>query len=96
MANFAVPPMETIRVGIIGVGNRGLTAVKRVSELPGIEVAALGDIQDVQVETACQFVREAKRPGALHAYSGTAESWKAVCDDPDVDAGIGMQFQLDF
>ena len=85
MANFAVAPMETIRVGFIGVGNRGLTAVKRVSELPGIEVAALGDIQDEQVAEGLKFMREAKRPGALHAYSGAAESWKAVCDDPEVD-----------
>ena len=85
MSNFAAPPMETIRVGFIGVGNRGLTAVKRVSGLPGIEVAALGDVQDVQVETACQAVRDAERPGACHAFSGSAESWKGVCDDPDVD-----------
>ncbi|MBQ7721271.1 MAG: Gfo/Idh/MocA family oxidoreductase [Kiritimatiellae bacterium] len=85
MANFAVPPMETIRVGFIGVGNRGHTAVRRVSELPGIEVAAIGDVQDVQVEATRQFVREAGRPGACHAYSGSAESWKAVCDDDGVD-----------
>ncbi len=85
MGNFAVPPMEVIRVGFIGVGNRGLTAVKRVSGLPGIEVAALGDVQDVQVEAACQAVREAGRPGVCHAFSGSAESWKAVCDDPGVD-----------
>ena len=47
MANFAVPPLETIRVGFIGTGNRGLHAVKRVSELPGVEVATVGDLQDV-------------------------------------------------
>ncbi len=85
LANFAVPPMTTIRVGFIGVGNRGLSAVKRVSGLPAIEVAALGDIQDVQVETARQAVRDAGRPGACHAYSGTPESWKGVCDDEGVD-----------
>ena len=85
MSNFTVPPMEVIRVGFIGVGNRGLTAVKRVSGLPGIEVAALGDVQDVQVEAARQFVREAGRPGTCHAFSGLPESWKAVCDDSDVD-----------
>ena len=85
MSNFAAPPMETIRVGFIGVGNRGLTAVKRVSGLPGIEVAALGDVQDVQVEAARQAVRDAGRPGACHAFSGSAESWKGVCDDSGVD-----------
>ena len=85
MSNFTVPPMEVIRVGFIGLGNRGLTAVKRVSGLPGIEVAALADIQDVQVEESRQAVREAGRPGACHTFSGSAESWKAVCDDPGVD-----------
>ncbi len=85
MTDIAVPPMETIRVGFISVGNRGLHAVKRVSGLPAIEVAALADIQDVEVEKAVQAVREAKRPGACHTYSGKADSWKGLCDDPEVD-----------
>ena len=85
MSNFTVPPMEVIRVGFVGLGHRGLPAVKRVSGLPGIEVAALADVQDVQVEASLQAVREAGCPGACHAFSGSTESWKALCDDPDVD-----------
>ncbi len=65
MSNFTVPPMEVIRVGFIGLGNRGLTAVKRVSGLPGIEVAALADIQDVQVEESRQAAREKGGHGGM-------------------------------
>ena len=41
MCNFAVPPMKRIRVGFIGIGERGTAAVHRVSLLPGVETAAL-------------------------------------------------------
>ena len=72
LCNFAVPPMERIRVGFVGIGERGTTAVFRVSGIPGTETAALAD-------------EERGRPGAKRIHGGAEESWKAVCDDPDVD-----------
>ena len=41
MSNFAVPPMEKIRIGYIGIGERGTWAVHRVSGIPVTETAAL-------------------------------------------------------
>ena len=45
MVNFAAPPMERIRVGYIGLGERGTWACHRVSGIPGIETAALCDLR---------------------------------------------------
>jgi len=85
MCNFAVPPMERIRVGFVGIGERGTTAVFRVSGIPGTETAALADLRRDQCERAKAWLEERGRPGAKRIHGGAEESWKAVCDDPDVD-----------
>ena len=85
MANFRVAPMKTVRVGFIGVGERGTAAVKRATALPGVETAALCDLRPVQVESAKKWLQEKKRPGALKTYQGRSDSWKGVCDDDGVD-----------
>ena len=85
MCNFAAPPMERIRVGFIGIGERGTTAVFRATGLPGVETAAMADLRRDQCERAKAWLEERGRPGAKRIYGGEEESWKAVCDDPDVD-----------
>ena len=85
MCNFAAPPMERIRVGFVGIGERGTTAVFRVSGIPGTETAALADLRRDQCERAKAWLEERGRPGAKRIHGGSEESWKAVCDDPDVD-----------
>jgi len=85
MCNFAVKPMKRIRVGFIGIGERGTAAVQRVSLLPGIETAALCDLRQEQVDAALKILNEAKRPGAMRTYAGTEEAWKGLCDDSEVD-----------
>ena len=85
MCNFAAPPMERIRVGFIGIGERGTTAVFRATGLPGVETAAMADLRRDQCERAKAWLEERGRPGAKRVYGGEEESWKAVCDDPDVD-----------
>ena len=85
MANFAVPPMEKIRVGFIGIGERGLAAVRRVNLFPGIETAALCDLRAEAVDQAKKWLKENNKPGAMHEYKGKDDSWKGLCDDPQVD-----------
>ena len=85
MANFRVAPMKKVRVGFIGVGERGTAAVKRATLIPGVETAALCDLRPAQVEAAKKWLQENRRPGALKEYKGTDEAWKGVCDDDGVD-----------
>jgi predicted dehydrogenase len=85
MCNFAVPPMERIRVGFVGIGERGTTAVFRATGLPGVETAAMADLRRDQCDRAKAWLEEKGRPGAKRVYGGGEESWKAVCDDPGVD-----------
>jgi predicted dehydrogenase len=85
MTNFAVAPMKTIKVGFIGVGGRGTAAVRRVSLFPNVEVMALCDLRPEQVELNKKWLKENKKPGAMHEYKGKEDSWKGLCDDPDVE-----------
>ena len=61
MCNFSVPPMKKIRVGFIGIGERGTAAVKRVSLLPGIETAALCDLRPAQTDAARKWLKQKKK-----------------------------------
>ncbi|TNF42418.1 MAG: acetylgalactosaminidase, partial [Cytophagales bacterium] len=38
MCGFAAPKLETVRVGIVGLGMRGPGAVDRLSKIEGVEI----------------------------------------------------------
>ncbi len=41
MCGYAAPKLETVRVGIVGLGMRGSGAVERLSYIDGLEITAL-------------------------------------------------------
>ena len=45
-------PMETVRVGFIGLGMRGPGAVERFTHLDGVEIKALCDLYPERVDSA--------------------------------------------
>ena len=101
MTNFAAVPMETIRIGYIGIGERGTWAVHRIATIPGIEVAALCDLRAEAVDEKRKWLVERKKTGAMREYKGREDSWKGVCDDPGVDvvyicapAGLHAEMEL--
>ena len=52
MIGFAVEPIETVRVGFIGLGDRGDGAVNRFTYIDGVEIVALCDIEEDRVKKA--------------------------------------------
>src|ERR1700712_1069732 len=44
MCGYRAPKIETVRVGFVGLGNRGSAAVVRVNYLEGVVINALCDI----------------------------------------------------
>ena len=52
MCGYAAPKIETVRIGIIGVGMRGAGAVERLSYIEGATVVALGDKYADRIEKA--------------------------------------------
>ncbi len=76
-------PIPTVRVAFIGLGSRGLEAVRRFMYLEGIEVIAICDINKDFVSKTQELLTENNRPRALE-FTGK-EDWKKVCELENVD-----------
>ena len=85
MSGFRTKPMDRIRVGVIGIGGRGLDTCRRITLFDGVEIAALCDIRPEAVAGARKMLGELGYRGDIHEYVGSRESYKALCDDPGVD-----------
>lgn len=83
LVGFRCDPMETVRVGFIGLGMRGPGAVSRFTHIPGVEIKALCDLYPERVEKAQAILTGANLPKAK-AYSGE-EGWKKLCESKDLD-----------
>lgn len=84
MVEFAAAPIDTVHVGFIGLGMRGPSAVERFVYIPGAKITALCDIEPDRVAKTQEILRRAGLPDAA-TYSGSEDSWKALCERPDID-----------
>jgi hypothetical protein len=83
MAGYAAPPISTVRVGIIGMGNRGPSHLSNLSRFEGVEIRALCDLRPERVEAAG---RQAERLGHKpELYGGSEHEWKKLCERADLD-----------
>ncbi|MEQ1675206.1 MAG: Gfo/Idh/MocA family oxidoreductase [Chitinophagaceae bacterium] len=83
MCGYAAPKIETVRIGVIGLGQRGSEAVERLSFIDGIEIVALCDKYPDRVAASQKTLAKMQRPKAKE-YTGE-EGWKALCESNDID-----------
>ena len=76
-------PIDTIRIGFIGLGMRGSSAVKRYTFIENIKIVALCDVVPENVEKSQQVLREKGLQDA-DVYTGT-DDWKKICERDDID-----------
>lgn len=76
-------PMETVRVGFVGLGMRGPGAVERFTYIDG---AAINGLCDKYIECAehCQIYLERAGMPKAKIYAGD-EGYKALCESDDID-----------
>jgi hypothetical protein len=84
MCGYAAPKLDKVGIGLIGIGNRGADAVKRLVHIENVEIVALCDQYEDRVEKAQKILVEKGLPRA-QGYFGSKEVWKSVCDNPKVD-----------
>ncbi len=77
-------PLDTVRVGFIGLGMRGPGAVERFTHIPGAKTVALCDIRPERVTKAQEILTKANLPKAVE-YSGSEDAWKKLCERKDID-----------
>jgi predicted dehydrogenase len=83
MSGYAAPKIDTVRIGYIGMGNRGSGAIKRIVHLANVQVKGVADIVPEKATNAKKQLMEAGHNP--ESYSGSADSWKKLCDRDDVD-----------
>lgn len=81
---LAVPAMDTVRVGFVGLGMRGSDAVVRYTYVPGVKITAICDVEPDRVRASQKDLAERGFPAAAE-YSGDLEAYKKLCEDPNVD-----------
>lgn len=80
---LAHPPIPVVRLGFIGLGNRGVLTLQRYLQIEGVEIKGLCEIREGNLAKAQQILKEKGYPAAT-GYSG-AEGWKQMCEHPDID-----------
>lgn len=83
MIGFKCDPIETVRIGIIGLGMRGKGFVKRLSLIEGTEIVALCELDPEKIKRAQKTLKEYGRKPAVE-YLGE-DSWKQMCERDDID-----------
>ncbi len=83
MSGYAAPKIETVRIGVIGLGQRGPAHVKTMSRIDGVEIKALCDLRPEKAESAKKLLENTDNNPEL--YSGGEDEWKKLCQRKDID-----------
>ena len=81
---LTVPKMKTVRVGFVGLGMRGPSAVDRWCHIPNTEIKGLCDVEPDRAKAAQEILKRNGRPEAT-LYSGSTEAYKKMCERKDID-----------
>ena len=83
MLGFAAEPIDTVRVGIIGLGMRGRGPLKRMAFIEGVKIVAICDLHQDRVDRSQARLEKYGMPRA-EEYVGE-EAWKELCQREDLD-----------
>ncbi len=83
MSGYAAPKIDTVRVGFIGVGNRGSAAVERMSQIGGVVINGICDLRAEKATEAKARIKTSGHPAKI--YAGGDEDWKKMCQEDEYD-----------
>ena len=82
--DLVTPAMETVRIGLIGVGERGVGFVHHFCNMEGARITAVCDTHQAVLDRARQVIsRHGKASPAL--YTGDEYAYRRLLDREDVD-----------
>ncbi len=81
---LAAPAKRKVRIGFVGVGHRGFTLIGALLKLEGIEIPAICDINEENLQRAQKYLEDSghKRPDG---YSRSETDFKRLCERNDLD-----------
>lgn len=84
MSGYGAPALPVVRVGLIGLGDRGSGHVEWLSRIEGVEIKALCDKREVAVKESQKYLQSIGRPAAQEFF-GSEDAWKKLVELPDLD-----------
>jgi predicted dehydrogenase len=83
-ALFTAPPLETVRLGMVGVGHQGASHVTNFLRIEGVEIRAVCDIVPAKVARVQQQVVAAGHAPPV-AYDRGPADYVRMCEEADLD-----------
>ena len=80
MCGYAAPKLDKVRIGFVGIGDRGSGAVERMTYIDGVEIVALCDVRQAAVDGGQKILEEAGLPRAKE-YVGSETDFQRLCED---------------
>jgi hypothetical protein len=84
-----IPPalLDVVRVGLVGVGDRGTYLLEILSSIEGVEIRAVCDVVESRVVRAQRLMTERHR-AKPEGYFQSAADYRRLCERHDVDLVI--------
>src|SRR5262245_29634914 len=83
-APFAAPPIETVRIGYVGIGGQGSGHVENLLKIPGCRITAVCDIRPERTDWATKQITAAGHP-APAVYTNGPHDFERLCETEDLD-----------
>lgn len=84
MSGYRAPKIDVVRVGFVGVGNRGYSNLRQMMYLENVEIKAICDVVPFRIDEAQQLLSK-RGFSSAKVYSGGADAWKGLCEDEEID-----------
>ena len=78
---------DKVRLGYIGVGERGMSHISEGCLRDDVEIVAICDIQERSLRICREYIAKKGRPAAVE-YTGGLDAYKKLLDRKDIDAVI--------
>ena len=83
MLQLACPPMPVVRIGFVGLGNRGMATLRRYLVIDGVQIVALCDINQAHLAEAASLLHVDGQYSPMLLDS--SDGWKQMCHRDDID-----------
>ena len=90
VAASSAPPIDTVRIGFVGVGLQGGSHVENFLKIPGCRITAVCDLDARRLDDAKVLVNDHYTRAIGKAYAGVTgyADYRALLANPDIDAVV--------
>lgn len=81
---FRTPPMERVRIGMVGIGMQGRGHLRNFLAIPGVEIRAVCDLLEERTARASRAVQNAGQAKPAE-YHGGPDEYLRLCERDDLD-----------